>query len=289
MIAATYVQGGAFAVEDVPRPSIWRDEILLRVGASSICGTDVRIIRNGHRKLRAGRKIVLGHEFAGTIEETGAEVIGYRPGLRVGIVPNMGCGRCDMCARGLANLCPDYTAFGITMDGCHAEYVRLLASAVQQGNAIPLPDSLSWIEASLIEPFSCVVNGQRAARLMPGDSAVIFGAGPIGLMHLLLARHTGASEVILVDPDERRLASGRKLGASAVIPESGDGVLSTVMEWTAGRGVDVAITACSSCEAAELAVDLLAPLGRLCLFGGVPGDDVRMRLNVNKVHYRIWW
>lgn len=286
MIAATYAQGGAFAVEEVPRPSIQRHEILLRVQASSICGTDVRIIRNGHRKLQTGQRIVLGHEFAGTIEEIGADVIGYRPGLRVGVVPNMGCGRCDMCARGLANMCPDYIAFGITMDGCHAEYVRLPASTVQQGNVIPLPDSLSWVEASLIEPFSCVVNGQGAVRLGAGDSVAIFGAGPIGLMHLLLARSTRASQVILVDPDERRLAKGQELGASAVVSASGDGARAAVMELTGGRGVDVAITACASRKAPELALDLLAPLGRLCLFGGLPSDDSYIRLNVNKVHYR---
>lgn len=286
MIAATYAQGGAFAVEDIPRPSMGRDEILLRVQASSICGTDVRIIRNGHRKLRPGQKIVLGHEFAGTIEEIGGDVVGYSPGMRVGVVPNMGCGRCDMCARGLANMCPDYVAFGITMDGCHAGYVRLPASAIQQGNVIPLPESLSWIEASLIEPFSCVVNGQGAVRIAPGDSVAVFGAGPIGLMHLLLARNTGASQVILVDPDERRLAKGRELGASAVISASGDVARSAVMDLTGGRGVDVAITACASREAPELAQDLLAPFGRLCLFGGLPSDDSGIRLNVNKVHYR---
>ncbi len=285
MIAATYVQGGPFSVEDIPRPSIGRDEILLRVRASSICGTDVRIIRNGHRKLRPGQKIVLGHEFAGTIEEAGKDVTGYSPGVRVGVVPNMGCGRCDMCARGLANMCPDYVAFGITMDGCHAEYVRLPASTVQQGNVVPLPDSLSWIEASLIEPFSCVVNGQRAVRIAPGDSVVIFGAGPIGLMHLLLARNTGASQVILIDPDERRLTRGRELGASAVVSAPGDTARTAVMDLTNGRGADVAITACASREAPEVAQDMLAPFGRLCLFGGLPADDARIPLNVNKVHY----
>jgi hypothetical protein len=117
MLAATYQQGGAFAVREIPTPGTRRDGLLLRVRAASICGTDVKIIRHGHRKLADGQRIVLGHEFIGTIERMGADVAGYREGQRVGIVPNAGCGHCDACIRGQANYCPDYTAFGIDRDG----------------------------------------------------------------------------------------------------------------------------------------------------------------------------
>ena len=103
MLAATYRQGGGFEVREVARPEIAEDELLLRVRATSICGTDIKIIRNGHRKLGDGQRIVLGHEFVGVVEALGAGVKGYREGQRVGVAPNAGCGRCDACTRGQAN------------------------------------------------------------------------------------------------------------------------------------------------------------------------------------------
>ncbi|MBM4094125.1 MAG: hypothetical protein FJ276_32670, partial [Planctomycetes bacterium] len=98
MRAATYQQGGEFAVREIPTPEVRRDSLLLRVRAASICGTDVKIIRHGHRKLADGQRIVLGHEFIGTIDRVGADVTGYRVGQRVGVVPNAGCGHCDACS-----------------------------------------------------------------------------------------------------------------------------------------------------------------------------------------------
>ena len=170
MIAATYTQGGEFAVRDLAKPKIGEGEILLRVAASSICGTDVRIIRNGHRKLAPGQTIVLGHEFVGVIEAVGERLEGnYKVGQRVGVAPNFGCGHCEMCIRGRANMCADYEAFGISMDGAHAEYVRLPRKAILQGNIVPLPDSIGWVEASLAEPLSCVVNGINNVRIGLGD------------------------------------------------------------------------------------------------------------------------
>ena len=117
MLAATYTQGGEFAIEEIPPPEIGGDGLLLRVTATSICGTDVKIVRNGHRKLQPGQRIVLGHEFVGVVERVGARVEGYRVGQRVGVAPNAGCGHCDACVRGQSNYCPDYTAFGIDRDG----------------------------------------------------------------------------------------------------------------------------------------------------------------------------
>ena len=128
MIAATYTQNETFRVEDVPSPEIAADELLVKVMASSICGTDVRIIRNGHRKLAPKQKLVLGHEFAGVVVQVGKQQTAFREGQRIGVAPNIGCGQCDMCVRGLPNMCPDYTAFGITFDGAHTEYVRIPAA-----------------------------------------------------------------------------------------------------------------------------------------------------------------
>ena len=286
MIAATYTQGGSFQVEDVPQPGIGDDELLIEVKAASICGTDLRIVRNGHRRLHDGQRIVLGHEFAGVVAKAGPRVAGFREGDRVGVAPNMGCGRCGMCARGLPNMCPDYTAFGITLDGAHAQYVRVPHAAIAQGSVMPLPVAMPFRHACLIEPFSCVVNASRAVRVEAGDAVLVFGAGPIGLMHVMLANLCGASRVICADVQPARLQLATELGAASVVDASKEDVREHVMDATGGQGADVVITACSVAAVQEQAIGLLAPLGRLCLFGGLPKDGSHVRFDTNLIHYR---
>ena len=143
MIAGRYTQGGQFDVVEVPIPDIADDEVLLRVEASAICGSDLKIIRHGHRKLHGGQTLTLGHEFVGRVEQAGASVDGLAPGTRVGVAPNVGCGTCEMCRRNLGNMCPGYEAFGITFDGAHAEFVRVPAKAIAQGNVVPIPGEVS--------------------------------------------------------------------------------------------------------------------------------------------------
>lgn len=284
MLAATYTQGGEFVVRDLPRPGIGDGDLLLRVTAAAICGTDIKIVKNGHRKLKSGQTIVLGHEFAGVIEEAGARVTGFRKGQRVGVAPNAGCGQCPACRRGQSNYCPDYTAFGIDRDGAHAPYVRIPEEFLQQGNVIALPDSVTDAAAAVLEPLSCVVAGQRAVRVAHGDTVLVFGAGPMGLLHVMLARESGASQVVMFDPMASRLAFACQLGAhrTASTPEELDTVLSEV----APGGVDVAITAAPVAEALSQALERLAPFGRLCAFAGLPAGAPRVALDVNRIHYK---
>ena len=192
MIAGRYTQGGQLQIVDVPMPRIGDDELLLRVEASAICGSDVKIIRHGHHKLHAGQTLILGHEFVGTIEESTARISGFPLGTRVGVVPNIGCGSCEMCRRELGNMCPEYEAFGITFDGGHAQFVRIPASAVRQGNVVPVPETIPAVDASLIEPLSCAVNSMRVAQVSAGDAVLIYGAGPMGLLNAMVASAAGA-------------------------------------------------------------------------------------------------
>jgi len=286
VIAVTYTQNQGWRVEDVPVPEIGEGELLLCVGASSICGTDLRIIRTGHRKLSPGQKIVLGHEFAGVVVKAGPRAGAFHVGQRVGVAPNMGCGQCEMCIRGLPNMCPDYTAFGITMDGSHAAYLRIPQAAIVQGSVLPLPEEISLEQAALIEPLSCAVNGNRAARIRPGDSVVIFGAGPVGLMHVMLARLCGAAKLLVADVRADRLERAAELGATGVIDSEKEDVPDRVMHATGARGADAVITACSVAAVQQQALRLLAPFGRLCLFGGLPGGQSEVALDTNLIHYR---
>jgi threonine dehydrogenase-like Zn-dependent dehydrogenase len=285
MLAATYQQGGAFAIREIPAPKIRPDGLLLRVRAASICGTDVKIIGHGHRKLADGQRIVLGHEFIGTIERVGADVAGYRAGQRVGVVPNAGCGHCDACIRGQANYCPQYTAFGIDRDGGHTALVEIPGRFVAQGNVVPIPESVSDREASLLEPFSCVVNGVRVSRIELGDTVVIFGAGPIGLMHLMLCRIAGAGRLIVVDPLDERLRRSLELGCDVAVNPTQNDVAARIRRETEGRGADLVITACPVAEVQSQAVSLLAPYGRLCLFGALPRGSSSVPLDTNAIHY----
>ncbi len=287
MIAATYTQHQGYRIEERPIPKINEDELLVRVMTSSICGTDLRIIRNGHRKLRDGQSVVLGHEFAGVVELRGARVPRvFEEGMRVGVAPNMGCGLCPLCARGLYNMCPDYTAFGITLDGAHAEYVRIPAAAIAQGSVVPLPDTVSFTEATLIEPLSCAVNGNRSVNIGFGDAVLVFGAGPIGLMHVMLARNSGAGTVLVADIQDHRLEQALAAGADVTIHSGREDVRERVMDLTGGIGADVVITACSVAEVQRQSLALLAPFGRVCLFGGLPKDNSMVEFDTNIIHYK---
>ena len=136
------------------------------------------------------------------------------PAIALGVAPNAGCGQCAACIRGKTNYCPAYTAFGIDRDGGHAAWVRIPSRFITQGNLIALPDVVSDQEASLLEPFSCVVNGVRSARIELGDTVVVYGAGPIGLLHVMLCRAAGAGKLIAIDVRPDRLARARSWAAT---------------------------------------------------------------------------
>ena len=286
MVAATYTQGKGFAVEDLPVPVIAEDEILLKVRGASICGTDVKIIRNGHGRLSANQKIVLGHEFVGEIDSIGAKISGFKKGQRIGIAPNAGCGVCDSCLNGKANYCAQFTAFGIDRDGGHAPYVRIPSQFIQQGNTVPLPDGISDTEASLLEPLSCAINGIRVSRIELGDTVVVFGAGPMGRMLIMLAKMSGAARVVAVDVAANAIEKAVALGADVALDSSREQIPQRIAEETDNRGANVTITACPVASVQEQALSLLAPFGRLCLFGGLPNGNSGARFDSNAVHYK---
>ena len=286
MIAATYTQGGCFEIAETPVPELCEGDVLLRVEAASICGTDTKIIRSGHRKLKDGQRIILGHEFAGVIEDVRGDAGGLKKGMRVGVAPNWGCGRCEACIRGLANYCSDYSAFGIESDGAHAEFVRVPVKAISQGNVVPLPEGLAWEEASLAEPLSCVVNAQGSVHLGSGDAVAVYGCGPMGLLHIILAAASGAGKIIALDINEARLESACKAGATHALLSDKEDVSGRIKEITSGAGLDVAITAVPVAAVISEGLDLLAPFGRLCLFAGLPKDKPEATINANAVHYK---
>jgi len=286
MLAAVYYDVGDMRVEEVPRPTISDEEALLRVRAASICGTDLRIYSSGHFKIPPGTSRILGHEFAGEVATVGSMVKSLTPGMRIALAPNIGCGACEQCIQGHNHLCPTYEAFGISLDGAFSEYMLIPKEAIHQGNIVLLPEGVSFEEAALNEPFSCCYNGSRACRIEPGDSVLIVGAGPIGIMHLFLASLSGASKVIISEMIEERLTKASELGADLVINPEKEDLAAAIREATDGRGVDVIIVAASSPAAQEQALELAAPQGRINFFGGLPQGREFINFNSNRVHYK---
>jgi threonine dehydrogenase-like Zn-dependent dehydrogenase len=286
MLAAVYHDVGDIRVEEVPRPTVGDEEALLRVRAASLCGTDLRVYSSGHFKIPPGTSRILGHEFAGEVVEVGLMVKSLKPGMRVAIAPNIGCGVCEQCIQGRGHLCPTYDAFGITLDGAFSEYVLIPREAIEQGNVVHLPEGVSFDEAALIEPFSCCYNGSRACQIEPGDSVLIVGAGPIGIMHLFLASLSGASKIIISEMIEERLTGALEFGAELAVNPAKEDLPAAIEEATGGRGVDVIIIAAPSPVAQEQALGLAAPQGRINFFGGLPQGREFISFNSNRVHYR---
>ncbi len=286
MLAAVYHGPDDLRVEERPVPTVGPGEALLRVRGASICGTDLRILHGGHRMYPPGTVRIPGHELTGEIAAVGRDVRGLRVGQTVFVAPNIGCGHCRQCLAGRNNLCPDYDAFGITLDGGFAEYMRITAPAILQGNVIPIPDSMDPAVAALTEPFACVLHGQDALGIRPGDVVLIIGAGPIGIMHLLLARLSGASKVIVSEVMPDRLHQARQFGADRVVNPAEEDLPQVVAGESRGEGADVVIVAAPSHRAQEEAVRLAAIRGRINFFGGLPKDRPTISLDSNTVHYR---
>jgi len=286
MRAALFYGIGDIRYEEVPQPRPGAGEALLRVGAAGICGTDLRIFANGHHRIPPGTRRILGHELAGEIVEVGSGVSGLRPGMRVGIAPNMGCGTCAQCVSGWTNLCRDYAAFGISLDGGFAESMLITADAIRQGNVSPIPDSTPYPAAALAEPLSCCFNGQEAVGLGRDDVVLIVGAGPIGLMHLLLARFSGARTVIVSEVSDVRLKQAAEHGADVTVNPEREDLKAAVMEASGGQGASVVIVAASARRAQEQALDLAARQGRINFFGGLPKDRPWIQIDSNLIHYK---
>jgi L-iditol 2-dehydrogenase len=272
-------------VEEAPVPAIGDGEVLLAVKAAAICGTDIRMFRNGHKNASPGHPLILGHEIAGVIERLGPGVSGYREGMRVAVAPNMGCGVCDLCVSGNSQLCAEFKAFGINIDGGFAAHMRVPAAAVRQGNLTEMPAGVDFPAAAVVEPLSCVYNAFQRCAIGPGDTVLVMGSGPIGLMHARLAKMGGAAKVFMNDINSERLALCAGL-EEAIIPIETPDLARRVKEETGGKGLDVVITANPAPEAQVVALELVGLNGRVMFFGGLPEGKNKVALDTNLVHYK---
>ncbi len=283
MIASVFYGPGEIEVEDVPLPEIGPDEVLVRVGANTLCGTDLRILR-GEKTRGIHPPSILGHEFAGHVSDVGREVRGFEEGMPVAVAPMIPCLRCYYCKNGLENLCSDERLIGYDVDGGLGEYVRVPSVAVEAGNLFVVGEDLPPEHLALTEPLSCCVNGQRRSRVSLDDTVLIMGAGPIGLFHLQLSLLAGARTVIVSEPSPTRRAFASDLGAHlAVDPNTGD-LRAAVEESTGGLGVDSAVICIGLPHLVNGALSLTRKGGRVNVFAGL-ADKGWAEVEANLIHY----
>lgn len=285
MKVARFHAPGDIRLDDDPMPVVADGEVLIRVRACSTCGTDVKISRSGHPNMTPPQ--VMGHEIAGEIVDIGAGVTGWDIGDRVQVIAAIPDGTCPECLAGHPAVCENQLSMGYQFPGGFAEHMIVPRQVLAVDGLNRIPDDLGYAEASLAEPLACVLNGQELARVGTGDTVVVIGSGPIGCLHVRLARARGAARIILIDLNAERLA----VAAAVVEPDltisaEHTDIVEAVLAATGGRGADVVITAAASGKAQEAGLRMLARRGRLSLFGGLAKDAPDITVDANLVHYR---
>jgi L-iditol 2-dehydrogenase len=276
---------GEVRIEDAPEPAVGPGELKLRVRACSTCGTDVKIRRFGHHHIVPPR--IMGHEVAGEVVEVGDGVTGFGIGDRVQVIAAIPCGQCRDCRYGRMTVCPNQESIGYHYQGGFAEYMVVPAKVLAVDGVNLIPEPVSFAEASVTEPLACVLNGQQLARVGAGDDVVIVGSGPIGCLHVRLARARGAGRVFLADLNADRLRLAADLvQPDATVDASTVDLVDQIRTVTEGRGADVVISAAASGRAQEQALTMAARQGRISFFGGLPKDDPTIACDSNVVHYR---
>src|SRR6266496_1795033 len=240
MLAAVFQRPGQMEVTEVDTPDIGPDEILVKVGANTICGTDVRIFR-GEKTKGISLPTILGHEMAGYVHKVGQHVRGYEVGAAVAMAPVIACHHCFYCQNGMENVCPNQKIVGYDVNGGLSEYVRIPADAVAAGNLFVAQKDVPSEYLALAEPLACCVNGHHRSRIHLNSTVLIMGSGPIGLFHLQLSLLAGARAVIVSDPSAPRRAVASNFGAHITVDPTAEDLSSIVSEVTGGLGVDSVI------------------------------------------------
>lgn len=277
MQAVVFPAAETVSVEQVADPVCERDELIVQVMASGLCGTDLHIYRNEYM---SDFPVTPGHEFSGVVAEVGKDVTDFKPGDRVTVDPNLYCGHCYFCRNEQANHCLNWQGIGITRPGSFAEYVAVPGRACYQ-----VPDSLSDAQAAFIEPVSCVIHALKRLRVWPGDEALIFGAGPMGLLLVQALRHSGAAQVAVVEKQPERLALASQLGASTAIAAGPD--QAEALRELAPYGFAIVVDATGVPAVIEQAFNYLKPRGQFLQFGVAP-NHARVSLSPYDIFRYDW-
>jgi L-iditol 2-dehydrogenase len=266
MKAAMYHSLDDIRIEDVPKPKISPNEVLVEMKACGVCGSDLM-----EWYLRSRAPLVLGHEPAGVIVEAGKRVKGFKVGDRVFAHHHVADLECYYCQKGDYTLCPQFAKTHLEPGG-FAQYFKVPAPNLQI-DTLKLPDNLSYEEATLIEPVGCCIRAQNKAGIQKGDSVAIIGAGPSGIIHTMLAKISGAAKILVTDIVDYRLRMATQLGADLAINPQRENLPEKVRNATDGRGADVAIVTAPNAKAVEDSIQIVRKGGRLLLFAPTQPDQ----------------
>jgi len=273
-----------YGVEQVALPPLPSGGLLLKVEACGLCGSDLRTLRSGHRKVTFPWTI--GHEICGTVIAAGPRYSGsLRPGDRLAVGPLAYCGECDFCLDGRLELCDNYREIGQAWAGGLAEYIAIPDECVRLGNVRRVSPAMDAAHAAIAEPVSSCVHAQEKGAVGLGDTVVILGTGPIGCIHTALARARGADRVILVDVVPDRLKQAEEFKPDHMINAAQVDLIAEVRRLTGGKGPEVIITANPAPISQIQAVEMAQKGGRILLFGGLPKDQSKPQVDMNLVHY----
>lgn len=275
---ATYFLGEKkFEVRELPVPEVRETDVLIRVAACGICGTDVHIYHGSKGSTDVKPPVVLGHEFAGTVEKVGDKVTSVKPGDHVTVDPNRYCGTCHFCQIGKKQMCENLYAIGVNRDGGFAEYCLVPESQCYQlDKQVPLK------YGAMTEPLACCIHGIDKANIQPGQTVCVIGGGAIGLLMIQLAKISGASKVILSEPVEMRRQIGMEVGAFGTIDPIHEDIKEQLNQLLGTKGADVVIECVGTPAAAEQAF-LAADKGATILLFSVPKPDSTYHLHLEDV------
>lgn len=264
---------------DVPTPEIESNEILIKIKAVGVCGSDMELFAGDHPYLKRGvtkYPLIPGHEWSGQVEKVGSEVSGFKAGDRVTGDVSIGCGNCNMCKTGRFNLCPNRGVIGSykNRDGAFAEYIKLPYRHVYK-----LPDSISYEEAAMIEPAATAGYAVMKAKVGYGDTVLVIGDGPIGQLSLQCAKAAGASKVFVVGSWDEKLEVARATGADDVMNYKRDDIVSRINELTEGIGVDVVIETSGNPKAFNQSLHTMRPGGKAVLLSIYTAAEFMAEIN----------
>lgn len=284
MLAAVYEGPERLVVQRVPTPRAEEDTLLIRVHACAVCGSDVRILHHGSKRVSPPQ--IIGHEIAGEVVEVGRNVTQFRAGDRVAMAGDIPCGVCSFCRDGHGNNCATNLALGYQFPGGFAEYLQAPPQLLRYGPIHRIPEGLSYAEAALAEPLACAINGVELSQVGLGQSVAVIGTGPIGCMLIALARLMGAAPIIAIQRSRARLAAALAYGADVGICSDEEDAVARVLAETRGEGADVVLVAAPSVQAQDAALRMVRNRGRVNFFGGLPAGTPPLPLDANLIHYK---
>ena len=267
MKALVLVEYNNFELKEVPLPKIDPKEVLIKVKACAICGSDIHGMDGSTGRRRP--PVIMGHEASGIIEEIGTDVVDHRVGDRVTFDSTIYCQECYFCKKGNVNLCESRMILGVSCKeynrlGAFAEYISIPEYILDK-----IPDEVSFEEAAMTEPLSIAVHAVRITNVQKGDTAAVFGAGTIGLLIIQTLKEAGCKPIIAIDIDDYKLSVARKLGADHGLDPEKDDITKTIQDLTGGRGVDVSFEAVGITTTINTAIDSTRKGGSVTLVGNV--------------------